>query len=85
MRAGDVVILTKADPHESNTGYAQGGIAAAIGLAKAAQSLLFRLEGHDPVVLAVATVLLSAVALGAGYLPAHRASQVDPIKALRWE
>lgn len=29
--AGDVVILTKADPHESNTGYAQGGIAAAVG------------------------------------------------------
>src|SRR5918996_6380318 len=29
--AGDVVILTKADPRESNTGYAQGGIAAAIG------------------------------------------------------
>ncbi len=61
------------------------GVAAAIGLAKAAQSLLFRLEGHDPVVLTVATVVLSAVALGAGYLPARRASQVDPIKALRWE
>jgi len=30
-RAGDVVILTKADPTESNTGYAQGGIAAALG------------------------------------------------------
>ena len=29
--AGDVVMLTKADPRESNTGYAQGGIAAAIG------------------------------------------------------
>ena len=29
--AGDVIILTKADPRESNTGYAQGGIAAAIG------------------------------------------------------
>src|ERR1044071_8211382 len=29
--AGDVVILTKADPRESNTGYAQGGIAAAMG------------------------------------------------------
>ena len=28
---GDVVVLTKADPHESNTGYAQGGIAAAVG------------------------------------------------------
>ena len=29
--AGDVLILTKADPTESNTGYAQGGIAAALG------------------------------------------------------
>jgi len=29
--AGDVLVLTKADPNESNTGYAQGGIAAAIG------------------------------------------------------
>jgi L-aspartate oxidase len=29
--AGNVVILTKADPRESNTGYAQGGIAAALG------------------------------------------------------
>ena len=29
--AGDVIVLTKADPRESNTGYAQGGIAAAIG------------------------------------------------------
>ena len=30
-RAADVLILTKADPSESNTGYAQGGIAAAVG------------------------------------------------------
>ena len=29
--AGDVLVLTKADPTESNTGYAQGGIAAAVG------------------------------------------------------
>ena len=29
--AGEVVMLTKADPRESNTGYAQGGIAAALG------------------------------------------------------
>ncbi|MGQ0639800.1 MAG: ABC transporter permease [Gemmatimonadaceae bacterium] len=61
------------------------GIAAAIGLARAAQSLLYRLQGHDPVVLVTATILLAGVALGAGYLPARRASQVDPIKALRWE
>jgi predicted permease len=61
------------------------GIAAAIGLGKAARSLLFRLEGHDPLVLSVATLLLAAVALGAGYLPARRASRVDPMKALRYE
>jgi ABC-type antimicrobial peptide transport system permease subunit len=61
------------------------GMAAAIGLGRAARSLLFKLEGHDPVVLIVATVLLAAVALGAGYLPARRASQVDPMRALRYE
>ncbi|MEW5915148.1 MAG: ABC transporter permease [Gemmatimonadota bacterium] len=61
------------------------GMVAAIGLGRAARSLLFRLEGHDPVVLVLATVLLAAVALGAGYLPARRASQVDPMRALRYE
>jgi ABC-type antimicrobial peptide transport system permease subunit len=61
------------------------GVAAALGLAKAARSLLFGLEGHDPVVLSIATVLLASVALGAGYLPARRASRVDPMKALRYE
>ncbi|HEY7568946.1 MAG TPA: ABC transporter permease [Gemmatimonadaceae bacterium] len=61
------------------------GLAAAIGLARAARSLLFRLEGWDPVVLSIAAVLLTAVALGAGYVPALRASRVDPMKALRYE
>ena len=61
------------------------GIAAALALGRAAASLLFELEGHDPVVLVVTTVLLTVVALGAGYLPALRASRVDPMKALRFE
>jgi ABC-type antimicrobial peptide transport system permease subunit len=61
------------------------GIAAAIGLGRAAQSLLFGLEGHDPVVIAAASALLAVVALAAGYLPARRASQVHPMQALRYE
>ena len=61
------------------------GIAAALGLGRAAQSLLFGLQGHDPLVIVGATLLLAAFALVAGYIPAHRASRVDPMNALRYE
>ena len=61
------------------------GIGGAIGLGKGAQSLLYQLEGHDPIVFATAAVVLVLVALGAGYLPALRASRIDPMTALRYE
>ncbi|HUF25392.1 MAG TPA: ABC transporter permease [Gemmatimonadaceae bacterium] len=61
------------------------GIAAALALGRLARSLLFELEGHDPLVVALAALLLTLVALGAGYLPARRASQVEPMQALRYE
>ena len=61
------------------------GIAAAIGLGRIAQSLLFEVEGHDPVVLVSSTVLLVTIALAAGFVPALYASRIDPMRALRYE
>jgi ABC-type antimicrobial peptide transport system permease subunit len=61
------------------------GLLAAVGIARVASSLLFGMTGYDPAVLAAVVVLLTAVALSAGLVPALRASQVDPMRALRYE
>ncbi len=61
------------------------GVAAALGVGRAARSLLYELGGDDPVVLVAGVAVLAAVALTAAYLPARRASQVDPMQALRYE
>jgi predicted permease len=61
------------------------GISAAGYLARFAESMLFGLKGRDPVVLIVAAITLTVVALAAGFIPAHRASRIDPMRALRYE
>lgn len=61
------------------------GVAAALALGRAARSLLFELKGHDPLVVALSATVLTIVALGAGYIPALRASRIEPTQALRYE
>jgi predicted permease len=61
------------------------GIVGALALEKTARSLLYGLEGHDPWVIGGAVIVLTVVALGAGYLPARRASKIHPMQALRYE
>jgi predicted permease len=61
------------------------GVAGALGVGKGAQSMLFQMTGADPAVLALSAVALAMVALSAGFIPAHRASRVDPMRALKYE
>ena len=61
------------------------GVLGAYAVGRAAQSLLFGLQGHDPVVFVSAVLLLAAVAFGAGWLPARRASKTQPMMALRYD
>jgi predicted permease len=69
----------------------KGGIGVALGLVGAAllstsmETLLFNVQPTDPVVYAAVSLVLIAVALIASYLPARRASRIDPLTALRDE
>jgi predicted permease len=61
------------------------GLAGAVGVGKGAATLLYELTPWDPAVLAISAVLLALVALIAGFIPARRASLIDPMRALRYE
>jgi predicted permease len=61
------------------------GVLGSLALTKTAKSLLYELKPNDPLTIVLATILLATVAAIAGYLPARRASRVDPMTALREE
>ena len=61
------------------------GAIAAVVLGRYAESQLYQMTGSDPRVFLASAVILALVALAAGYIPAWRASRVDPMTALRYE
>jgi len=61
------------------------GTGGALALSRVMKSLLFHVSASDPVTYVVVAVAFLAVALAASYIPARRATRIDPMMALRYE
>jgi putative ABC transport system permease protein len=61
------------------------GVAVSLALARLVQGMLHGVSAHDPATFAVVPAVLVAVALLASWLPARRATRVDPLLALKAE
>jgi putative ABC transport system permease protein len=61
------------------------GVAGALAVGRMMRSMLFETSPTNPLILAIVALLVSVVAIAASYLPARRATNVDPMIALRCE
>jgi ABC-type antimicrobial peptide transport system permease subunit len=61
------------------------GVPTALGISKLVESFLFGVQPNSPAALVFAVTILLSAALLAGYMPAKKASRIDPMTALRHE
>jgi ABC-type antimicrobial peptide transport system permease subunit len=61
------------------------GVGAALGVTRLMQQALFEVKAHDPLIYGALALLILAVACLACWIPARRATRIDPIAALRAE
>ena len=84
-RRREIVLLLLGQSARLTLAGAALGTLAALGLTRLMSSLLFGVTVRDPITFAAVAVLLIAVAILAGLVPARRALRIDPVTALRYE
>jgi len=84
-KPGDVYRLVLGEGARLAVAGLAAGAALALIVTRALSALLYEVSANDPATFASAALLLFTVAAAAGYLPARRATRVDPVEALRAE
>ncbi|HEY7546994.1 MAG TPA: FtsX-like permease family protein, partial [Blastocatellia bacterium] len=84
-KRSDVVRLVVGHGMMLAVGGIAAGAAAALGVTRLMESMLFGVEATDPITFIAVSILLALVAFASCYFPARRATKVDPMTALRYE
>jgi ABC-type antimicrobial peptide transport system permease subunit len=82
---GDVLRLVMGQGVKLTAAGVAVGLVSAYALTRLMSSVLFGVSANDVVTFAAVSALLAAVAIGAGFIPARRATKVEPIEALHYE